>query len=162
VTAGGRRSPGRGHQVLPHTADVGVQARGPDLVAVFEEAGLALADLAGERRDAPSGAASASPDGPTTSRTVLLRARDVVALAFGWLNELVAAIDVDGALVGVTVTRIESTPAGAWELEATVATAAFDGVRIVRRADVKSATYHGLAVEPDGAFGWTLTAYLDV
>ncbi len=162
MTAGGRRSTGRGHRVLPHTADVGVQARGPDLVAVFEEAGLALADLAAERRDARSGAASDGPSEPRTERTVRLAGRDPVALAYAWLNELVGTIDVDGALVGVNVSRIETTSAGTWELEASIVTEPFDGVRILRRADVKSATYHGLAVESDGASGWILTAYLDV
>ncbi len=163
MTRGRASAPPRRRRVLGHTADVGLEARGPDLAAVFEEAGLGLADLTADR---PSSARDAGIDDrgrPTRpNRSIHLASRDLVALAYAWLNELVATIDVEGALATVVVTDVGEVAEGRWELAASVRTEAFDGDRVRRRADVKSATYHGLAVEPDPTGGWVLTAYLDV
>lgn len=137
---------------MPHTADVAISAHGPDPAAVLEEAALALAELAADV-DPAAGTA-------TSSDRVELEAGDLVALAFAWLNELIARIDVVGALADVTVARVGPGGPG-WRLYAAVTLVPFDGERVRRRADVKSATYHGLVVEPyDG--GWAMTAVLDV
>lgn len=161
-----RRSARRSHRVLAHTADVGIEARGPDLPAIFEEAALALADLTADRSRGTGSTMGEGADpvvpASLSTRTVRLEAADPVALAFAWLNELVATIDVDGALAELQVTVVEAVADGGWRLEAVIATEPFDGSRVRRRADVKSATYHGLAVEPAGAGDWVLTAYLDV
>lgn len=149
--------------MLAHTADVGLEARGPDLASVFEEAGLALAELTA---DGPPTVLRAGPGGsgrPTRQpRAVRLAARDLVALAYAWLNELAATIDVEGALATVVVTDVDEMPGGGWALTASVGSVPFDGASVRRRAEVKSATYHGLAVESEAAGGWVLTAYLDV
>jgi SHS2 domain-containing protein len=180
----------RGHRILPHTADAGIAAEGPTLEALFEEAAAAIAELSADvDRAAPtqagegpgaagsgpaeapgSGPAEAPGSGPATGggsepgaivrRSVELSAPDLVGLAFAWLNECIGLVDVVGAIVGCRVFAVDARPDGA-RLRASVDLVPFDGVRVRRRADVKSATYHGLAVEPV-AGGWTLTAYLDL
>jgi SHS2 domain-containing protein len=159
----------REHRLLPHTADTGIEARGPDLAATFEEAAFALAgltadiepeallDLAAEDDEGPAGGAL-----PPLA-TVRLLAHDLPALAFAWLDDLVGRVDVDGALAAVEVEAVVAdVDTVGWHLRARVATLPFDGHRVRRRADVKAATYHGMAVEPDEGGGWRLTAYLDV
>ncbi len=93
-------------------------------------------------------------------RSVELSAPDLVGLAFAWLNECIGLVDVAGAIDGCRVFAVEETPEGV-RLRASLDLVPFDGVRVRRRADVKSATYHGLAVEPTPG-GWRLTAYLDI
>jgi SHS2 domain-containing protein len=144
--------PTRGHRSLPHTADVGIEAWGPDLPALFEEAGLALADLTGEGTDAvPAGSDPVA---------VELSAADLVGLAFSWLNTLVSLIDIRGALAAVQVHGVSVDGEGA-RLAGEVRFVPFDGRTVRRGHDVKSATYHRLVVEGDET-GWRMVAYLDL
>jgi tRNA nucleotidyltransferase (CCA-adding enzyme) len=140
----------RGHETLPHTADVGIRAVGPDLAALFEEAALAVAEIAA---DPASGAA----DRALAVEAVDLDGVDLPALAFAWLNELIGLVDIHGPLVRAEVRIVETVAGGGWRLRGR---AAFGGTAAAR-LDIKSATYHGLVVEPV-AGGWRLTAYLDV
>lgn len=140
------------HRSLPHTADIGIQADGPDLPLTFAEAALAIGELTAE---VPRGS-------PTVERRISLEARDLAGLAYAWLNELVSRSDLGEALVGVRVDRVELADDGPCALRATLTTASFRDPRVRRRHAVKSATYHGLEVVPRRAGGWRLTAYLDV
>jgi SHS2 domain-containing protein len=101
------------------------------------------------------------PDSPSV-RAVELGAPDLVALAFAWLAELVGRIDLDGALAAIVVDAVERLDGGDWTLTARVGCLPFDGRHVRRRADVKSVTYHRLAVDPVAGGGWCLTAYLDL
>jgi SHS2 domain-containing protein len=151
---------GRAHRSLPHTADTGIEATGPDLASAFEEAGLALAGLT-----ADIDLEAIAELGPTASpplRPVELTAADPVALAFAWLDDLVGRVDLDGALAGVAVDSVEGSSSDGWRLRARVGCLPFDGRHVRRRADVKSVTYHQLSVEPLAGGGWRLTAYLDI
>jgi SHS2 domain-containing protein len=196
----------REHRLLPHTADAGLEARGPDLASVFEEAALALAGLTADI--APEALLELEAGALPVLRSVRLVGADLSELAFTWLNELVGRVDLDGALAAVEVASVEAAGAyrpawsheptaspetggspgtgrspdtggspgtdrspetatappsdAGWTLAARVATLPFDGVHVRRRADVKSATYHELAVVPDPKGGWRLTAYLDL
>jgi tRNA nucleotidyltransferase (CCA-adding enzyme) len=143
----------RGHEPLPHTADVGLRAWGPTPAAAFEEAAMALGELTA---DVATDGGRASAGG----ERIEIEGRDLVGLAYAWLNELVGLIDVSGALDMVRVETV-SPSADGWRLQATVDLVGFDGVLVRRGADVKSATYHGLDVV-DEAGAWTITAYLDV
>jgi tRNA nucleotidyltransferase (CCA-adding enzyme) len=145
--------PIRGHETLPHTADVGLRGWGPTREAAFEEAAVALGELTAEIR---------ADKRRVRSRTeqVEIEARDAIGLAYAWLNELVGLIDVRGAVSEPTVEVIEGAE-GSWRLRGSVGLVLFDGNRVRRRADVKSATYHRLSIAED-AGTWTMTAYLDV
>jgi SHS2 domain-containing protein len=141
----------RSHELLPHTADAGLRAEAADLRDVFEEAAIALGQMASE------GARVV----PLVGVEVDLSAPDLPALAFAWLNELIGICDARGVALGrVEVLAVEPT-AGGWRLRGSAWVAPVDGTVVRRRADVKSATYHGLAVEPI-AGGWRLTAYVDI
>lgn len=140
----------RGHETLPHTADVGIRAVGPDLPALFEEAALAVAEIAADP-------VSRAADRPVAVEKVDLLGADLPALVFAWLNELIGLVDIHGPLVRVEVQVVEPVAGTGWRLRGG---AAFGGTAAAR-LDIKSATYHGLAVEPVEG-GWRLTAYLDV
>ena len=133
--------------MLAHTADVAFRASAPDLAGVFEEAGRALAEIA----------ADPSNEGTVVELAIELTGRDLPALAFAWLNELIGLADVRGPLVRADVTAVERSRTGGWRL---CGRASFGGGARLR-LDIKSATYHGLVVERANA-GWRLTAYLDV
>lgn len=151
-------SPRRGHSPIADTADIGIEAYGSDLTELFEEAAAAYADLTADVGDAVAGA-----DAGRMQEHVTLGAHDLPSLAFAWLNELVALGDLRRAAVtGGRVHRVDvaSTGPGA-RLDGTVWLAAFDDVRVRRRAAVKSATYYRLAVRHDGD-RWRMTAHLDV
>lgn len=165
---------GRDHRLLPHTADVGLEATAPDLVGLFEELAYAIAGLSADVTPEAlldlEGAALPRPE------PVVLRAADLPALAFAWLDELVGRIDVAGALVAVAVEAVdEAPPAGAdadvagapetdagWILRGRIATLPFDGERVRRGTDIKAPTYHRLTVEPEPGGGWRATAVLDI
>lgn len=144
----------RRHGPLPHTADVGLEAVAPDPRALFEEAATALAELTAEL--APGAEVSTWED-------VTLEGGDLADLAYAWLNELIALIDIRRAgIVAVSVDRFDSGEAdGAWGLHARVGLRRYAEGGVRPRSQAKAATYHGLAVER-GPDGWTLRAYLDV
>ncbi len=145
----------RSHRLIPHTADAGLEARAPALPALFEEAAAALGELTADVEAGPP--AGRAPD----DEDVELEAPDLPALAFTWLGELIALIDVRrSAIVGATVRSIEGSDPG-WRLEGGVRLVPFDGRAVRRRDDVKSPTYHGLRVEPVEG-GWRLVAYVDI
>jgi SHS2 domain-containing protein len=150
----------REHRLLPHTADTGLEARGPDLAAAFEEAGFALAGLTADIE--PDALLALEAGALPRLVPVRVEGRDLASLAFAWLAELVGRVDVEGALAAIEVETVEEGAASGWQLRARLATLPFDGVRVRRRADVKAPTYHALEVAPDPDGGWRLTAYLDV
>ncbi len=49
--------PGRAHAIVEHTADGGLRASAPDLPGLFEEAALALAEIAADVPRPSSGGA---------------------------------------------------------------------------------------------------------
>lgn len=146
-----RGRPGR-HRLLPHTADLGLEASSSSLAGAFEAAGRALAEVAGE---APAGTA------PAQREHVELTAPDLEGLAFAWLNELIGVVEAHrGAIVDVAVRSVRRTADGS-RLVADVGLAPFDGTAVRPRQPVKSATFHRLRAERTAA-RWTLTAYLDL
>jgi SHS2 domain-containing protein len=146
-------SSGRGHELLPHTADAGFRARAATLPELFAEAAAALAELAVEVD---------SDVEPSAVEAVALEAADLDALAYAWLNELIGLAAVaHAALVGVVVERVDWQEDAGWMLAARVRLAAVDGSAVRPLRDIKSATYHGLLVERDSA-AWRLEAYVDI
>lgn len=125
---------GRGHRVIEHTADTGIEAWGTTLDEAFEEAALALFELmiepaAVEEREAHRVSVTGGDDGDLLVR---------------WLNELLYLVDARGLVFHRFV--VEQLVPGAF-----VATAygePFDPARHLPRTAVKAATYHQLAVEP--------------
>jgi len=157
-----RPSPRR-HEIVGHTADMGLTAAAPDLPSLFEEAALALAEASA---DLDARAVEPSDREVEAGEAIELETDDHVALAYAWLNELIGLAQARGrALARTEVARVERTPDGAgWRLLGRawfVPFAEGEGPGARARLDVKSATYHRLAVRR-GRGGWRLTAYLDV
>ena len=157
-----RPSPRR-HELVGHTADIGLTAAAADLPSLFEEAASALAEASA---DVDARLAEARRRGAERGESIELDAGDPVALAYAWLNELIGLAQARGeALARTAVTVVEPVAAGdAWRLVGRawfVPFAAGEGGGARARLDVKSATFHRLAVDRDGP-SWRMTAYLDV
>jgi SHS2 domain-containing protein len=67
---------GRGHRVLPHTADVIVEAWGQDLASCIEEAVTALVDICFDTSDASTERTRAVAIGPGAPDVLLLSVLD--------------------------------------------------------------------------------------
>jgi SHS2 domain-containing protein len=134
-----------GFELLEHTADVGVRARGATLEEVFEQATLGLAEVLGARRP-----------GPGETVAVEVTAGDPGGLLVDWLNEVLWLHETRGhaAIAGVRVERVaDGRAAGSVIFSSTDPPA--DGTF------VKAVTYHRLRVDRD-ADGWQAEVYLDV
>lgn len=132
-----------GHELLEHTADVGLRAWGPTVEAAAADAVLGLAELAGAR-----------VPGPGRPSSVRGEAADDGARLVALLNEVLFVLETEPvAIAGARVRREGEALVG--ELEVV------EGERPAEGIGVKAATYHQLAVEegPDGA---EVRVYLDV
>jgi SHS2 domain-containing protein len=149
--------PGGGFELLEHTADIGIRARGASLEEVFEHATEGLAEVLGARLgrppDAPDGSGAARP---TEAVAVEVSAGDPGGLLVDWLNEVLWLGEVRQAVVhGVRVERVgDGTASG--EVVLAAGGPEPDGTL------VKAVTYHRLRVEPDPGGGWLAEVYLDV
>ena len=134
-----------GYELLEHTADVGIRARGPTLEAAFEQATHGLAEVLG-----------ALVPGPGEPVVVEVSAGDLGGVLVDWLNEVLWLREVRQAkLAVVRVERVGDGTAAGW--------VAFSGDGPAPDGtSVKAVTYHRLRVEPDPGGGWLIEVYLDV
>jgi SHS2 domain-containing protein len=136
-------TPAAGFELLEHTADVGVRARGPSLEAAFEQAALGLAEVLGAWRP-----------GPGEPVAVAVGPADPGGLLVDWLGEVLWLHESrDAAIGGVRVDRVGDQ--GATGEVVLTGHGPFDGTQ------VKAVTYHQLRVARDGD-GWLAEVYLDV
>jgi SHS2 domain-containing protein len=147
----GPPGPGGGFELLEHTADIGIRARGASLEEVFEHATEGLAEVLGALRPGGFGRA-----GPGEAVAVEVSAGDPGGLLVDWLNEVLWLREVRQAVVsGVRVERVgDGTASG--EVVLAAGGPEPDGTL------VKAVTYHRLRVEPDPGGGWLAEVYLDV
>jgi SHS2 domain-containing protein len=140
-----------GFELLAHTADVGVRARGATLEEVFEQATVGLAEVLGAWRPAGAGGG-----GGAEAVAAEVTGGDLGGLLVDWLNEVLWAHEArrHAAIVAVQVGRAgDGRAAGTVSFSTTAPPA--DGT------SVKAATYHRLRVERDDG-GWLAEVYLDV
>ncbi len=134
-----------GFELLEHTADVGVRARGATLEEAFEQATLGLAEVLGAHRP-----------GRGDTVAVEVTAGDPGALLVDWLNEVLWLHETRGH-AAIAAVRVEGVAgdraAGSVTFSSTGPPA--DGTF------VKAVTYHRLRVGRD-ADGWLVEVYLDV
>jgi SHS2 domain-containing protein len=165
-------------ELLEHTADVGIRARGATLEEAFEQATLGLAEILGALAPGgsggPPGWSPGESGGPGEVVAVEVSAPDLGGLLVDWLNEALWLREVrqawltgvrvdrvgDGAAVG-SVTFSSEGPAGEG---ASGDPASEDGPHgpAPDGTFVKAVTYHRLRVEPDPSGGWLIEVYLDV
>jgi SHS2 domain-containing protein len=147
-----------GFELLEHTADVGIRARGATLEEAFEQATLGLAEVLGALMPGRSG-------GPGEAVAVEVSAPDPGGLLVDWLNEVLWLREVRQAwLAGVQVDRAGDGAAAGSVTFSSEGPASEDGSRdpAPDGTFVKAVTYHRLRVEPDPAGGWLIEVYLDV
>jgi SHS2 domain-containing protein len=148
--------PGGGFELLEHTADIGIRARGASLEEVFGHATEGLAEVLGALRPDGSGEAGPGEARPGEAVAVEVSAGDPGGLLVDWLNEVLWLREVRQAVVrGVRVERVgDGTASG--EVVLAAGGPEPDGTL------VKAVTYHRLRVEPDPGGGWLAEVYLDV
>jgi SHS2 domain-containing protein len=155
---------GAGFELLEHTADVGIRARGATLEEAFEQATLGLAEVQGALAPGPEeagpGERVAGPEEPARESreavAVQVSAADPGGLLVDWLNEVLWLTETRRAgVAGVRVERVgDGTASGSVVLSS--GGPAPDGTF------VKAVTYHRLRVEPNPGGGWLVEVYLDV
>lgn len=132
-------------EILEHTADVGVRARGGSEQEVFEQATIGLLHITG-----------ATGSGAGDRIEITVEAPDRAAVLADWLEEVLYLQDArDVVVTGLRVERVDETHAAGWveiasreeELEGTA---------------VKAITYHQLSVsrQPDGT--WEAVVFFDI
>lgn len=137
--------PTRTYEILEHTADIGIHARGRSLEEAFEAAARGLVDIMG-----------VWARGPGEVRRVRAQAGDEGALLVDLLNELLFLHETEGAaFVSVRVLSATETEAEA-EVEVVPLQEATDGTV------VKAATYHQLRVERTPGGETDVRVFLDV
>jgi SHS2 domain-containing protein len=131
----------RGHELVEHTADVGLHVWGSSLEDVFAEAAVGLIRVMGRG------------EGPPASEAVELEAPDLDALFVDWLSEVLFLFEAREVVPRDARVRIDRDTCA---LSATV-----DGVRaesfVQEGPAVKAVTYHGLKLTDHEAL-----VYLDV
>ena len=133
-------------EILEHTADVGLVARGRTLGEAFAAAGYALSALVADLSQAK----------PRQSREVAVEGQDPGSLLVAWLSELLYLFDAEGFLsLEFDITHIDAR-----SLRAIVLGDSFDPERHRPNMAVKAISYHQLEVQH--ADGYEARVYLDV
>ena len=136
---------GTGFEVLEHTADIGLRARGATVEEAFEQATLGLAEILDAWRPGEGG----------ERLQIEVRDGDLGGLLVDWLNEVLYVLEVRGAaLGGVRVERV-----GPHAVSGTLTLVPADGW--LEGVGVKATTYHRLRVEQVGD-GWLIEVYFDI
>lgn len=134
----------RGHELLEHTADVGLRIWAQTLDDLFAEAASALIDVMVE----------AIGPGDRVER-VELEAPDLDALFVDWLSEVLFLFDARGFVTTTARANVSATP---WSVRAELeGTGAYEQ----HGPAVKAVTYHALDIDESEA-GCEALVYVDV
>jgi len=134
-------------EIIEHTADIGILARGPTLAQVFQNAALGMFSLM----------INPSRVVERVERPVEVEARDLEGLLVAWLSELLYIFEVEGTVFcRFLVEEIE--PRG---LRAKAYGESFDPARHEPHLAVKAVTRHQLSVR-EGEDGWEAHVILDI
>lgn len=135
------------YEILEHTADVGLLARGTTLAELFENAAAGMMEIAVD----PAGVAECG------HKRIMAEAPDREALLVNFLQEVLWQVDGEGWLPRrVAVEQIGETG---------VSAVAFgeprDPARHMLRIIIKAVTYHQLSVR-ETPEGWRAEVYFDI
>jgi protein archease len=132
-------------EVLEHTADVGIRARGDTLEATFEAATHGLGSILGAWRP-----------GAGEEMRVIVESGDIPAQLVDWLSEVLFLQDSrDAVIAGVHVDSVSDEGTSG-----TVTLSPRDD-DVLEGTAVKAITYHQLRVERSDR-GWVAELYVDV
>lgn len=136
----------RGHELIEHTADVGLRVWAPTLDELFEEAALGLIAVMGEG----SGASNKREE-------ISIHAPDLGSLFVDWLSEVLFRFEAREIVPSVVRVHVEDDTT---RLSATIEGPSSEGFREHGPA-VKAVTYHALEIGPSSD-GFDARVYLDV
>lgn len=140
------------YEELEHTADWTARVWGEDVSALFEHAAMALFELQGADLAAE----------PSVEDQITCDGIDLETLLVAWLNELLFASEMAGALFTRFQVHIAQAEAGTdgdepeWRLRSQVQGVPGRG----HLAHVKAVTYYNLSVDQTAA-GWEATVTFD-
>ncbi len=134
-------------EILEHTADIGIRARGATLPEVFEQAALALENVVLD----PAAVV------PREERPVEACGEDLESLLVNFLSEILYLLDA-GRIAFAAVRVHELAPE---RVRALVAGEPRDAGRHPPRVIVKGVTYHQLRLEQTPE-GWIAEVFLDI
>lgn len=137
---------GRGHEILEHTADLGLRVWARDLDGLFAEGAVGLVAVMGRA------------EGPSVHRErIALEAPDLEALYADWLSEVLFLFEARGVVPRAVDVHVREEP---WRVDGTLEGPDASGFREEGPA-VKAVTYHRLSVRRTPT-GWEARVYLDV
>lgn len=141
-----------GYRLVEHTADMVVEAEGPDPGTCLAYAATALAALITEQDDPHR-------IRPDRALALSVEAPDLPALAVAFLSEVLWHLEATDALwlSGGAVVRQEAL----WRVDAEGNAVGHDPDRHGRGVEIKAVTYHGLVFEQRGK-AWFLSVTLDL
>ena len=131
-------------EILEHTADIGLRARGKTPEELFENAAAGLLEIMG----------AAAREG-STDEEIALEADDQAALLVHFLDELIYLVDARGARIAAIAVRFEAPT----RLRAGVTWTPSDDP--LEGSELKAATFHQLSLEERGG-GFEATVFFDV
>ena len=134
-------------EIIEHTADVGIAARGADLREAFANAACGLFSLM----------ADIDSVGDSVRYDVEVAADNREELLVAWLNELIYLFEVNGVLFS----RFDIAELGETKLKAACHGEHIDPRRQEMKAGVKAATYHMTRVEEEGG-GFRVQVLFDI
>ncbi len=123
------------YEIFEHTADIGIEARGDTLADAFAQAALAMFEIMTDLEAVQT----------LIKRRIEVEAGDLEELLFEWLNTLLYYVDTEQLLFS-RINIIEFSPT---HLVAECYGEKYDKARHEIKTIVKSATYHGMIVEPE-------------
>lgn len=139
--------PAAGHRLIPHTADMGIEAWAGGLEELFVEAAHGLREMVfGTPRLVAQ-----------RTLTVSLTAGDRAELLVAWLNELLFRIEVDSLVpAAFRIVHLDDT-----SLQAEICGETYLPERHPLHHQVKAVTYHQLTLELRRQ-GWFARVYVDL
>lgn len=142
------------HRTFEHTADVGIEAAGPDAETALAEAAHGLAEvIAGVT-------VHDHPREGLVERVFYVEAPDRESLLVAWLSELVWRFESEGLLWAGGGVRLSETEDGL-RIDVAGNMAPYDPARHGTGVEVKAVTYHDVFLGPDGD-GWRARVILDI
>lgn len=134
-------------EILEHTADIGLRARGATPAEMFENAAAGLLEIALERETVDE----------RESRPIAVEGPDREALLVNWLQEMVWLLEGESWLPR----RVDVREVSARRVAGTAHGEPRDPSRHRFRVIVKAVTYHQLSVREENGV-WTAEVYLDI
>jgi SHS2 domain-containing protein len=120
-------------EIIEHTADIGIRARGTDMKEAFANAAKGMFSLITWLEDVEE----------TEYRDIELTAPDMESLLVGWLNEGIYLFDT----VNILLKRFDITELSETHLKARGYGETVDASRHELKRGIKAATYHMLKID---------------